>query len=146
MHHKTLHRADIFPTYLASVGKYIGLSALCLCLAGCATGFHQRGLTGGYEDKQLGPETFQVGFFGNAKVTLDQAHDFACLRAAQVTLDHGFDSFSVLHQRWDNWESIATVKPYCVLAIHCFKGIGSTTNDFEAVSLQTALKSKYGLQ
>ena len=33
--------------------------------ASCATGYHPKGFSGGYEEKELGEQRFEVAFFGN---------------------------------------------------------------------------------
>lgn len=49
----------------------------------------------GFADYQLGADRFVVTFQGNGKTKSTQANDFALLRAAQLTLEHGFSYFAV---------------------------------------------------
>ena len=67
-------------------------------LAGCATSYHVRGLTGGFDDTQLAPDVFRVVFSGNGYTSGERAQDFAMLRAADLTLQHGFKYFALINE------------------------------------------------
>jgi hypothetical protein len=69
-------------------------------LAGCATPY-QNGLgqfTGGHIYRRASEDTFVISFRGNGFTSPKRAVDFANLRAAEVTLEHGFRYFSILGQ------------------------------------------------
>lgn len=69
---------------------------ICLTLSACATGYYKnRGITGGYSDTQLAPDMFRVSFSGNGFVSNERAQDMALLRAADLTLMHGYKYFIV---------------------------------------------------
>ncbi len=71
--------------------------SLLLFSAGCATGYHRQGWTGGgYSESQLQEDTFRVSFKGNAFVDKEKAQDYLLLKCAEITLDHGFDYFIIL--------------------------------------------------
>lgn len=81
-------------------GSMRGLrAALCACvvLAGCATAYHTAGFTGGYSDTQLAENVFQVSFRGNGYTSRERVEDFALLRSAEVSLEHGFPYFVVVN-------------------------------------------------
>lgn len=61
--------------------------------AACATGYQPKGFSGGYSETQLSENVFQVRFSGNGVTSKEQAHDFALLRAAELTLNHGYEYF-----------------------------------------------------
>jgi hypothetical protein len=85
-------RARGFPPYTTLRALAVLLVA---ALAGCATGYGEMGLTGGYKDKIVEPGIAVVvvggnGFTGEAKVEA-----IAKMRAAELTLAQGFSRFSL---------------------------------------------------
>lgn len=70
------------------------LAALALLLPGCATEYQARAADGGYTQTQLGPQTWQVVFEGNRYTGDAQLHEFALLRAAELTLQQGYSHFA----------------------------------------------------
>ncbi|HZR19476.1 MAG TPA: hypothetical protein VFE51_19470 [Verrucomicrobiae bacterium] len=69
---------------------------LLLMAAGCATPYRPMRSGAGFADEQTAPDQFWVSFQGNGHNTSEQVNDFALLRSAQVTLEHGFRYFAVL--------------------------------------------------
>lgn len=72
----------------------LGLAA-AFTLASCATGYHKTGITGGYSETQLAPDIFRVSFSGNGFSSKQRAQDLVLLRAAELTLNHGYSYFIV---------------------------------------------------
>ena len=70
--------------------------ALSLMLLGCATPYQKNGLTGGFDETILSPNVFRVSFQGNGYTSLERAKDYALLRCAEVSLEHGFKYFVVM--------------------------------------------------
>lgn len=66
-----------------------------ITVAGCATPYQQRGLTGGFSETQLAENVFEVRFRGNGYTSSERASDFALLRSAELTLEKGFKYFIV---------------------------------------------------
>jgi len=66
-----------------------------LLATGCATGYHESNLSGGFSETQLQDDTFRVYFHGNAFTTPEEMSDYTMLRAAEVALEHGFKFFVV---------------------------------------------------
>jgi hypothetical protein len=64
-------------------------------LSGCATPYSSTGFAGGYSDTQLAPDAFRITFSGNGFTSSERTQDLALLRAADVTLSHGFRYFAV---------------------------------------------------
>jgi hypothetical protein len=64
-------------------------------LASCATGYHKTGFTGGHSETQLAPDIFRVSFSGNGFSSNQRAQDLVLLRAAELTLNHGYSYFIV---------------------------------------------------
>jgi hypothetical protein len=69
---------------------------LSLSLCGCATGYNQSGLMGGYSDIQLNADTFQISSNGNAYTSSERAANIALLRASELMVSHGFDRFVIV--------------------------------------------------
>ena len=67
-------------------------------VAGCATPYQKIGTdsTGGHMYRRLGKDTFTVSFLANGFTAPKRAVDFALLRAAEVTLEHGFLCFTII--------------------------------------------------
>jgi hypothetical protein len=77
------------------------VSVLILLLTGCATPYQKSGRTGGYSETQLNENTFRVYFRGNAKTTPERAEDFALLRSAELSEEHGFPYFIIVDSKED---------------------------------------------
>jgi len=58
----------------------------------------------GYADQQTAPDEFRVTFQGDGNTSLERVYDFAMLRAAEVTRQHGFSHFAVIGA--DNTSSV----------------------------------------
>jgi hypothetical protein len=80
-----------------------------LLLSSCATSYQSTGFAGGYTDTQLAPDAFRIGFQGNGFTSSDRAQDFALLRAADVTLSHGFRYFGIVNEANSGTMSSITV-------------------------------------
>jgi len=66
-----------------------------LILVGCGTEYQADGLTGGYTDSMTGYNTAVVQFKGNGYTSATEANKFAFRRAAELTLEKGYDYFLV---------------------------------------------------
>ena len=74
----------------------VGISILLiLALSSCATSYGPLGPTGGYYDKKLGNDTYDVAFKGNPLVSEAQIRDLLLIRCAMITMEHGHASFVV---------------------------------------------------
>ena len=69
---------------------------LALFLTGCASSYQPEGLSGGFSDIQLDKNVFQVSYQGNAYTRTPRLEEMALLRAADLTVSHGFRYFIVL--------------------------------------------------
>jgi hypothetical protein len=65
-------------------------------ISGCATPYRPAHGGKGYADSQVSADQFNVGFQGNGDTSPQKANDYALLRGAQVTLQHGFGYFAVI--------------------------------------------------
>lgn len=77
--------------------RVLGATAVLSLLTGCATAYQPVGLSGGYSQTQLSDNIFQVSFRGNGYTSAERASDFTLLRAAQLTLSHGFRYFVIVN-------------------------------------------------
>ncbi len=75
--------------------KLIPVMLLGLFFAGCAVYQPNNLLTGGYSEVQLAPDVFSISFEGASWHGAGAAHDFAMLRAADVTVKNGFRYFGI---------------------------------------------------
>ena len=73
------------------------LTFLVACLlSGCATGYHESGIRGGYSETALAPDMFEVSFSGNGYTSEERASDLALLRCAEIATQHGCDYFIIV--------------------------------------------------
>jgi len=72
------------------------LIGLVTFLSGCATDYGANGFGGGYSETQLDKNVWRVNFNGNGWTPGEKASDFALLRAAELTLSHGYRFFVVV--------------------------------------------------
>lgn len=92
---------------LRTIGATI---AGAMALAACATPTPYQPATGqgfyrnGYSDQQIEPDRFQVSFSGNDLTSRETVERYLLYRAAQLTLERGFDHF-VLADRDTNVRS-----------------------------------------
>ncbi len=77
--------------------KKIGILVLTIYLTGCATAYQPDSFSGGYSSTQLDTNVFQVTFKGNGLTSRERANDFALLRAAELTLTHGYNYFIIIN-------------------------------------------------
>lgn len=96
-----------------SLGRKAFVAALAtstLLVAGCATETRYRPATGqgfsrtGYSDRQIEPDRFIVSFAGNSVTSRDTVERYLFFRAAELTLQQGYDYF-VMADRDTNLQS-----------------------------------------
>ncbi|MCD2324417.1 hypothetical protein LQ953_10370 [Sphingomonas sp. IC-56] len=57
--------------------------------------------SGGYSDQQLSPDRFRVTFTGNTLTSRQTVENYLLYRAAELTLQEGFDSFTIVNRATD---------------------------------------------
>jgi hypothetical protein len=77
---------------------YFTLSVMLILISSCATPYASNGLLGGYSDTALAPDVYKISFQGNGYSTKQRTSDFAVLRAAELTLSHGYRYFGIINQ------------------------------------------------
>jgi hypothetical protein len=87
-----------------SLGRKVVLGALAssaLLVAGCATETTYRPATGqgfyrtGFSERQVEPGRFLVSFAGNSSTSRDTVERYLFFRAAELTLQQGYDYFVI---------------------------------------------------
>jgi hypothetical protein len=83
-------------------GSLGAVLALTLCLAACETATPYQPLAttnavdGGFTDKRLDDTHFRVTFQGNALTSREQVDNYLLYRAAELTVQNGFDWFEMI--------------------------------------------------
>lgn len=76
--------------------RFAAAFAAAFVLAGCATGYQERSITGGYEESEISPGVWRVLFSGNGYITFETVQTYWLYRASEITLQKGYDGFEVL--------------------------------------------------
>jgi len=63
-----------------------------------ATPYKSHGIAGGHSDTARAPDVYRISFRGNGYTSRERAQDFAVLRAADLTLSHGYRYFAVVNE------------------------------------------------
>ena len=74
----------------------LSLMLFVLVMQGCATGYRPKGMFGGYEDKLVGENLYEVCFYGNQHTSSDRTQKYLLYRCAEVALKNNFDSFIII--------------------------------------------------
>lgn len=69
---------------------------MTVLVTGCATGYHDSTITGGHSVKEMEPGIWRVSFAGNGFTTAETVQTYWLYRAAELTLEKGFDGFVIL--------------------------------------------------
>ena len=120
---------------------------LCLSLVGCATGYHGKGLTGGYSNMKLQDNIFKVTFNGNAYLSMEKAKDFALLRSAEITIENGYKYFVVLEAN-GSMKIASYITPAANMTIECFRDKPAHVKGmiYDAGQIKTNIKKAYNIQ
>jgi len=73
-----------------------------ILVAGCSTPYQSSGIFGGYSDVPLSADTYRIVFEGNQYTRASKAREMSLVRAAELTLDKGYERFVILDQ--SDWE------------------------------------------
>lgn len=93
--------------HLGRKAMVAALAASTLMVAGCATETTYRPATGqgfnrtGYSDRQIEPGRFLVSFAGNSVTSRDTVERYLFFRAAELTLQNGYDYFVMANRDTD---------------------------------------------
>lgn len=121
---------------------------LPMLLAGCATGYHSTGFTGGFSETWLAPDVVRVNFRGNGWTDPERAQDFALLRAAELGMTRGFSHVVVRSEQDSTRLDLSRYglinKPRSAVTVQLLRGGGSGALD--ANFLRDSMRAKYGLR
>ncbi len=81
---------------MKTLAKLGTLLLITLFFVGCATTYGPKGAKGGYSEKQLNENTFEVTFEGNERNTADQIRNYLTYRCAELTLEQGLSHFLIV--------------------------------------------------
>jgi hypothetical protein len=83
-------------------GKWAAIAGavlVLLVLEGCATGYQAASLTGGYREKRITADTYEVVFSGNGHTSKAMVERYFLYRCAELTKEQGFKYFAILRTR-----------------------------------------------
>jgi hypothetical protein len=72
-------------------------AVLSVLAAGCASPYTSHGPLGGFSETQEAPDRFRIHFVSIGRTSWERTHDFTLLHAAELTLQHSFQCFEILH-------------------------------------------------
>ena len=130
-----------------------------LLLAGCATSYQSKGLTGGFSEIQIAEGTYQITFEGNGFTEKRKTIDFTLLRSAEITLENGFRYFVITNSGAERdysqrdralyasgAVSYIVKKPSASNTIICFREDVKFEPDFyDAKYVAESIRKKYGI-
>lgn len=127
------------------------MGVMTMLLAGCQTPYQPNGLLGGYQQRQLAPDMYQITVQGNGYTTREHARDILLLRAAELTLQGGYEKFKVT----DRQDMVAAefssgllsgpsmADPHGFVTIKLLKANDPEAKDaYDAATIQAQLKPK----
>lgn len=126
-------------------------------MAGCATGYHSSGVTGGYQDTKIQEGMYRISFQGNGASGEQRSADFSMLRASEVALADGFQYFVILEGKTlsstriysiePSIGSVGTVsEPSSNMVIQCYKEKPSNKGIvYDAKQIRDNIKKQYNL-
>lgn len=96
-----------------------------LALSGCATPYGKYGLLGGFTDSRIDENTFSISVDTNGFTSQQTTSMQALYRAAELTVENGFDYFVVLNEA-SNPTSMAMAMPGNSMSNTTINAYGST--------------------
>jgi hypothetical protein len=117
----------------------------------CATPYASNGYMGGYSDTALAPDVYKISFEGNGYTTKLRTSDFAVLRAAELTLSHGYRYFGIINQNEGGYTTFQSGTstfffPESGLMIHCFNEQPQAGFALDAQFISHSIRTKYNLR
>jgi len=126
---------------------HFGSCLVLLLVSGCATSYGQQNLTGGYTDKQLRYNSFEIVFDGNAYTSSETVDDFAVLRAAELTIENGYQYFGILERKSFTTKNKVgkqtLVRHKTILIVVCFHSGNAPAEALKASEVIESLSKKY---
>jgi hypothetical protein len=78
--------------------KLLALLACVAVLSGCAAGYESRGGRGGWEEKKIEENFYRLTYSGNGATTQETVQTYWLYRAAELSVEKGFDGFEIASQ------------------------------------------------
>ena len=109
-----------------SIFKTVFMPVVLLACLGCQTDYHRMGFGmysyDGYDDTRLRYNVYGIRYFGNEFTSQSRVSGLSMMRAAEITLENGFNYFVVLRSRPPEFQrAYYTVYSTSVMAIACFR-------------------------
>ena len=92
---------------LSNLARLIALTLLLINVSGCAYRRMWLPGDGGYSDKAIAPDTYEVVFRGPVYFSYGRCNEYAMLRAAELTLEKNLTHFEILSTKNEDYESTA---------------------------------------
>jgi len=77
------------------------ISILLLLLINCSTPYQPKGILGGYSEKQLDNNCYEVSFWGNQHTNPDDVDKYLLYRCAELSQDKGYEYFAIIGESRD---------------------------------------------
>jgi len=103
------------------------LILVAVLLGGCATGYQEKGHSGGYSQTRLDKNVFKVNFKGNGYTSREKADDFAMMRAAELTLESGYQYFSIAESSYDPRKTSMSSPVYATTNVNSYGNNSQST-------------------
>lgn len=91
-------------------------------LFSCATPYQKRGQTGGYEDKYMGNNKWQILVSGNEYTSVGRMEEYFHRHAKEITQENGCDGYIVEKFKTYEYRSTWGMRPRAEGQILCYKG------------------------
>lgn len=127
---------------------------MTLALAGCETSYKEAGRfasTGGYYESKLPNGDYIVGFAGNGFTNATKSADFALLRCAELTQQHGKNYFevnqsAVLLMPDEMYSSIREPQVQYVVRFYNAPPANSKGQVYNALETTNRIRKQYGIR
>lgn len=74
----------------------LGVAVLALALGGCASPYGPQGITGGFREQQLAPNSYRISYNGNGHTQEEQVVNYWLYRCAELTIQNGYSYFGMV--------------------------------------------------
>lgn len=105
-----------------STTLFTAMASLALILAGCASGptpYQQAGDSRyGYNEQAIETDRYRISFSGNALTERDTVETYLLYRAAELTLERGYDHFILLQRETETDRRLVGADPYSRFGVH----------------------------
>lgn len=75
--------------------RFMRLLVLAAALTACASGYNSESITGGFSERQISENVWQIVYSGNGYTTDETVQTYWLYRSAQVASEHGYEGFRI---------------------------------------------------